>query len=86
MTVNSELYLRRLTVDEALYKLDHYLNTAFLANLHSIRIIHGKGTGLLCQVIRMELKSHPLVESFRPGDYGEGGAGVTIVKLASQQP
>lgn len=79
-----EVYLRRLTVDEALLKLDKYLNDAFMAGLYQIRVIHGKGTGTLRQVIREQLAKHPLVESYRTGDYGEGGAGVTIIELAQK--
>lgn len=77
----NEVHLRRLTVDEALLKLDKYLNDAFMAGLYQVRVIHGKGTGTLRQVIRGELAKHPLVKSYRPGEYGEGGAGVTIVEL-----
>jgi len=80
--VIGELHLRRLTVDEALLKLDKYLNDAFVAGLYQITVIHGKGTGKLRQVVREQLAKHPLVKSYRPGEYGEGGAGVTIVKLA----
>jgi DNA mismatch repair protein MutS2 len=80
-TVN-EVHLRRLTVDEALLKLDQYLNDAFMAGLYQIRVVHGKGTGTLRQVVREELARHPLVKSYRPGGYGEGGAGVTIIELA----
>ena len=77
-----ELHLRQLTVDEALLKLDQYLNDAFMAGLYQVRIIHGKGTGTLRQAVREQLANHPLVKSYRPGGYGEGGAGVTIVELA----
>jgi len=80
--VTDELHLRRLTVDEALLKLDKYLNDAFVAGLYQVTVIHGKGTGTLRQVVREQLAKHPLVKSYRPGEYGEGGAGVTIVKLA----
>ena len=80
--VTDELHLRRLTVDEALLKLDKYLNDAFVAGLYQVTIIHGKGTGTLRQVVREQLAKHPLVKSYRPGEYGEGEAGVTIVKLA----
>ena len=76
-----EIHLRRLTADEALLKLDKYLNDAFMAGLSQVRVIHGKGTGVLRQVIRRQLAKHPLVKSYRPGVYGEGGAGVTIVQL-----
>ncbi len=82
-TVN-EVHLRRLTVDEALLKLDKYLNDAFMTGLYQVRVIHGKGTGTLRQVVREQLAKHPLVKSYRPGAYGEGGAGVTIVELAQQ--
>ena len=84
MPVIDELHLRRLTVDEALPKLDQYLNDAFMAGLYQVRIVHGKGTGTLRQVVRDQLAKHPLVKSYRPGDYGEGGAGVTIVELAQK--
>jgi len=77
-----ELHLRQLTVDEALLKLDQYLNDTFMAGLYQVRIIHGKGTGTLRQAVREQLTNHPLVKSYRPGGYGEGGAGVTIVELA----
>ena len=80
--VTNELHLRRLTVDEALLKLDKYLNDALVAGLYQVTIIHGKGTGKLRQVVRRQLAQHPLVKSHRPGEYGEGGAGVTIVTLA----
>ena len=79
--VTDEVHLRHLTVDEALLKLDKYLNDAFMAGLYQVRVIHGKGTGTLRQVARAHLAKHPLVKSYRAGGYGEGGAGVTIVEL-----
>ena len=82
MSITDEVHLRHLTVDEALLKLDRYLNDAFMAGLYQVRVIHGKGTGTLRQVVREQLARHPLVKSYRPGEYGEGGAGVTIVELA----
>jgi len=78
---SNTIQLRRLTVDEALIRLDKYLDDAFMADLCNVSIIHGKGTGTLRQAIRDMLINHPLVKSYRPGDYGEGGAGVTIVEL-----
>lgn len=77
-----EVHLRHLTVDEALPKLDQYLNDAFMTGLYQVRIIHGKGTGTLRQIVRKQLAKHPLVESYRPGKYGEGGDGVTMVELS----
>jgi len=79
-----EVYLRQLTVDDALPKLDKYLNDAFMAGLYQVRVIHGKGTGTLRRVIREQLAKHPLVKSYRAGDYGEGGAGVTMVELVQK--
>jgi DNA mismatch repair protein MutS2 len=81
-TPANEVHLRRLTVDEALIKLDQYLNDAFMAGLYQVRIVHGKGTGTLRQIVREQLAKHPLVKSYRPAGYGEGGEGVTVVELA----
>jgi len=81
-TPANEVHLRRLTIDEALIKLDQYLHDAFMAGRYQVRVVHGKGTGTLRQAVREELAKHPLVQSYRPGGYGEGGEGVTIVELA----
>lgn len=82
-TVDDEIRLRRLTVDEALYRLEQYLDDAFMSGLPVVRVIHGKGTGTLKRAIHEILASHPLVKSFRLGDYGEGDYGVTIVEMIS---
>jgi DNA mismatch repair protein MutS2 len=79
--VDRELRLRRLTVDEALWRLDQYLYDAFMAGLSSVRIVHGKGTGKLRHAVHDSLAKHPLVKSYRLGDYGEGDYGVTVVEL-----
>jgi DNA mismatch repair protein MutS2 len=79
-----EVMLRHLSVEDALAKLDQYLNDAFSAGLHSVRVVHGKGSGTLRLVVRRELAHHPLVESFRPADPWEGGAGVTVVHLSKK--
>jgi len=81
-TPPNEVRLRQLTVDEALLKLDQFLHDAFMAGLYQVRVVHGKGTGTLRQAVREKLAKHPLVNSYRPGEYGEGGEGVTIVELA----
>jgi len=65
-----------------LFRLEQYLSDAFMAGLPSVRIVHGKGTGTLRQAVHEVLAKHPLVKSFRLGDYGEGDYGVTIVELA----
>ncbi|MDY6910853.1 MAG: Smr/MutS family protein [Chloroflexota bacterium] len=83
-TVNDEIMLRRLTVEAALARLDQYLNDAYLAGLNPVRVIHGKGTGTLRLEVRRELAHHPLVESFRPAEPWEGGAGATIVRLSTK--
>ena len=82
MVVDAELDLHRLTVEEALPKLDDYLYKVFMAGFSSVCINHGRGTGTLRQAVQRELRKHTLVKSFRTGEYGEGGAGVTIVLLA----
>jgi len=81
--VDRELRLRHLTVDEALFRLDQYLNDAFMAGLPLVHIVHGKGTGTLRRAVHEMLAKHPLVKSYRLGDYGEGDYGVTIVELAN---
>lgn len=80
-TTSGELHLRRLTVYDALVKLDKYLDDAFLDGLNQVRIVHGKGTGTLRRAITDYLSQHSLVASYRGGEYGEGGIGVTIVEL-----
>ena len=81
--VDRELRLRYLTVDEALWRLDQYLDDAFMAGLSSVRIVHGKGTGKLRRAVHESLARHPLVKSYRLGDYGEGDYGVTLVELSN---
>ncbi len=80
-TVRPEIHLRGMTGDEAIEQLDRYLDRAVMAGLHQVYVIHGKGTGTLQRLLTNYLKSHPEVASLRMGDWNEGGAGVTIVKL-----
>jgi DNA mismatch repair protein MutS2 len=79
--VNMELDLHAMTVDEAMPLVQEYLNDAYMAGLKEVRIVHGKGTGTLRQAVMRELKGHPLVRSFRPGDRFEGSTGATVVQL-----
>jgi DNA mismatch repair protein MutS2 len=76
-----ELDLRGKHADEVALELDSYLNDVSLAHYNQVRIIHGFGTGVVRQIVRDILASHPLVKSFRPGGKGEGGDGVTVVEL-----
>ena len=78
---SSELDLRGQRVEEALPHLEKYLDDAFLAGMPFVCIVHGKGTGALRQAVRQQLSHHPLVESYRSGEEGEGGTGVTIAYL-----
>jgi DNA mismatch repair protein MutS2 len=80
-TVSHELDLRGKRAIEIEQALDSYLNDASLANLSQARIIHGFATGTVRNIVRELLAVHPLVKSFRPGQRGEGGDGVTIVGL-----
>jgi len=75
------LDIHGLTLDEALPRLEKYLDTAHLAAWPEVYIIHGVGTGTLRRMVQATLSKHPLVASFRPGDYFEGGQGVTVAKL-----
>ncbi len=81
-TVGIELDMRGQRVEEMLPQLEKYLDDAYLANMPWVRIIHGKGTGTLRQVVRETLRRHPLVKSYRAGQPGEGGDGVTVVTFA----
>ena len=76
-----ELDLRGQRADDALDALDGYMERAYLAGLPWVRIIHGKGTGKLRDVVRQALSQHPHVKSFEGGKRGEGGDGVTVAKL-----
>jgi DNA mismatch repair protein MutS2 len=78
-----EVDLRGLMADDALDKLERYLEQAFLSGLPFVRIIHGKGTGKLRQAVREALRGHTYVNSFEEGGDKEGGEGVTVAKLKS---
>lgn len=80
-TIGIELNVIGKTVDEAIDDIDRYLDSAILAGLASVRIIHGKGTGALRKGIQEFLRSHPSVKGFRDGGQGEGGIGATVVDL-----
>jgi DNA mismatch repair protein MutS2 len=79
-----ELDLRGMMSEDALDKLESYLDQAYLAGMPFVRIIHGKGTGKLRQVVRYALKASPHVASFEMGSDKEGGEGVTVAKISEQ--
>ena len=79
--VKGELNLIGCDTTEAARRLDQYVGDAFLAGLPTVRIIHGKGLGILRKTVTELLQDHPLVESCRVADYREGGIGATIVEL-----
>lgn len=79
--IKSTVDLRGMNLEDAFLEIDKYLDDAYLAGLNEVQIIHGKGTGVLRKGITELLKKHRLVEEFRIGNYGEGGTGITIVKL-----
>lgn len=76
-----ELHLRRMFVTDALEKLHIYLEDASLAGLNRVRIIHGKGTGVLKEAVIKALIDSPLVSEIHMADPSEGGGGVTVAKL-----
>jgi len=80
-SVKMECDVRGMALDEAMAAVDNYLDSATLAGLHEVFIIHGKGTGTLRAGLRTHLKRHHLVASQRAGKYGEGETGVTVVTL-----
>ena len=76
-----EINVIGMTVEEALYEVDNFIDKAVTDNLEEIKVIHGVGTGRLRKAIAEHLKRHINVESFRSGKYGEGETGVTFIKL-----
>jgi DNA mismatch repair protein MutS2 len=79
--VSYETDVRGMTAEDAWEEVDKYLDDAALFGHASVRIIHGKGMGILAAKIKEMLSGHPRVKSHRPGEMGEGGTGVTIVEL-----
>ncbi len=76
-----ELHLRGMRAEEAEAVLEKYIEDIAISGLPFARIVHGRGTGALKQMVRQILKNHPLVKSWRYGGDGEGGDGVTVINL-----
>ena len=79
--MGTELDLHRMTVEEAIPRIDDFLNDIYNSGLHFALIIHGKGTGVLRQEVGRYLSSHPLVKSYHAADRFSGGIGATEVEL-----
>jgi DNA mismatch repair protein MutS2 len=77
----TEIDVRGMYSDEAVKTVEQAISAALTGNVHSLRIIHGKGTGALRQAVQLHLQNHPAVKSQRNGLLTEGGAGVTVVEL-----
>jgi len=75
------LDVRGMTGDEAIPLVDKFLDDAFLAGLHRVDIIHGKGTGALGKKVKEFLSTHPRVQEFHIAEWNEGGTGATVVAL-----
>lgn len=79
--VSKEIDIRGMNVEEAILELDKYIDDAFIARFNNIRIIHGKGTGLLRKGVRDYLQKNKRVKNIKKGAFNEGGDGVTVAEL-----
>ena len=79
--VETEINVIGMNIEESIVLVDKFLDNAKLAKLEYVRIVHGKGTGVLGKGIQKFLKNHPHVKSFRYGSFGEGEMGVTVVEI-----
>ena len=81
MSAKSEIHLRRLRAEDAIEELERFLDDAVLAGIRTVRVVHGKGEGVLRNITRDVLKSHRSVRSFQDADAEGGGQGVTVAEL-----
>jgi len=79
--LSNTLDLRGLNAEDAIDKVEFFLDEASLANLSPVYLIHGHGTGILRKAVREYLKTSPYVSKFRAGEQAEGGDGVSVVEL-----
>jgi DNA mismatch repair protein MutS2 len=77
----SHIDVRGMRTDEAIPKVEELVDEAAMLNISEIRILHGKGNGILRQMIREYLRTSPVVESYEDEDIQQGGTGITVVKI-----
>ncbi|WP_026508562.1 endonuclease MutS2 [Butyrivibrio sp. MC2013] len=77
--IHSEINLIGMNSDDAVHAMEQYLDEAYMSHLPSVRVVHGKGAGILRKAVQQRLRSIPYVKSFKLGEYGEGDSGVTVV-------
>jgi DNA mismatch repair protein MutS2 len=82
VNLRDEIEVRGQTLDEALPRVEQFLDQAFRAGSPRLRVVHGKGTGKMRQAVREMLSRHPLVKGFEFASPHEGGEGVTVVEMA----
>lgn len=80
-SISSEINVIGYNLEEAIFAVDKYLDDCYISKLNTVRIVHGKGTGILRKGIHDFLKKHPHVKKYRLGTFGEGEMGVTVVEL-----
>jgi DNA mismatch repair protein MutS2 len=78
---SNEINLVGCTVDEAIHRVDKFLDSAFLAAVSQVRLIHGTGMGVLRKALSEWLANQPYVDKFHPAESSQGGNGVTVVSL-----
>ncbi len=79
--ISPEIDVRGQVIDDAVMEVDKYIDDALIANLHKVRIIHGKGTGALKRGLLEHFKRHPHIRHFEDAAYNEGGSGATVLEL-----
>ncbi|BAT71707.1 DNA mismatch repair protein MutS2 [Thermosulfidibacter takaii ABI70S6] len=80
-TFYPELNIVGKRVDDALPELERFLNDGYLLGMRELRVVHGKGEGILKRAVHEYLREHPLVKAFYLADENKGGSGVTLVEL-----
>ncbi len=79
--IKNDIDLRGKNTEEAIIELDDYIDDVYIAGLKEVTIIHGKGTGALRDGLQPYFRNHKLIKSYRPGEFGEGGTGVTVINI-----